>query len=76
MGIGAAQESGGGESVFTFPALNLNKSVNDRDQTCIRIPFVDSGANRWDNKGKYKTDNISFQETSIPFKEVKTPFDL
>ena len=31
-----------------------------------------SGANRWDNKGKYKTDNISFQETSIAFKEAKT----
>ena len=44
MGIGAAQESGGGESVFTFPALNLNKSVNDRDQTGIRITLVDSPA--------------------------------
>ena len=34
--IGPAQELLG-ESVFTFSALNLNKSVNDRDQTGIRI---------------------------------------
>ena len=34
--IGPAQEPLG-ESVFTFSALNLNKSVNDRDQTGIRI---------------------------------------
>ena len=40
--IGAAQEWAAGESVFSFSAPNLNKSVNDRDQTCIRIPFVDS----------------------------------
>ena len=37
--IGPAQEPFG-ESVFTFSALNLNKSVNDRDQTGIRITFV------------------------------------
>ena len=34
--IGPAQERLG-ESVFTFSALNLNKSVKDRDQTGIRI---------------------------------------
>ena len=37
--IGPAQEPFG-ESVFTFSALNLNKSVNDRDQTGIRITFM------------------------------------
>ena len=55
--IGAAQEWAAGESVFSFSAPNLNKSVNDRDQTCIRIPFVDSpvpisGTTCW--KGKHK----------------------
>ena len=56
MGIGAAQESGGGESVFTFPALNLNKSVNDRDQTGIRITLVDSPAANWYQTEKTKNN--------------------